>query len=301
MDGMTLRLQQYTRALYIGSGIILLIIAAFLWWQFVYQNPKHVFSAMLANNLQTTSVTRHHKQSGNGQSVDQTVRLQLGSTNAADWLVQVKQSNSHVTTESIGTPETGYVRYLSAATTQKHSNGQNYDFSKLLNMWGKADPKDSKNVLNQLFSQTLIDVGTAPLPPIGNLQPEDRQDVLEFMHDQSVFKTDYKKVKTGTVDGLPVYIYPVTVKLEPYLRMMQGFARDCGMHQLDSVDPAQFRTAPAIKMTFKVDSWSHQLREVDYPSAKFTQTYTDYGLTLPIQVPEHSISVTELQSKLQKL
>lgn len=303
MDGMpTFRtLPKRVVALYIGSAILIIVIAVFLWWQFVYQSPRHVFDAMLANNLQTTSVTKQQKQGSGAQSVTQTVRLQLGSTNAADWLVEIKQANSNVTTESIGTPKAGYVRYLSASTQQKRSNGQAYDFSKVLNVWGKADNKDSTNVLNQLFGQTMLDIGTAPLPPIGNLSPEARQNVLQFMHDQSVFTADYAHVKTGTVDGRPVYIYPVIIKLEPYLRMMQAFARDSGLHQLDSIDPTQYRTAPAVKMSFKVDRWSHQLRQVQYDAVKFSQTYTDYGLQLPIQLPNHTIPVTKLQSQLQKL
>ncbi|HET8709652.1 MAG TPA: hypothetical protein VFL85_05250 [Candidatus Saccharimonadales bacterium] len=290
-----------TAALYIGSAILIAAIAVFLWWQFVYQNPRHVFDDMLANNLQTTSVTKQQKQGNGSQSVTQTVRLQLGSTNATDWLVTINQANSRVTTESIGTPNAGYVRYLSASTKQKRANGKAYDFSKLLNVWGKADTKDSKNVLNQLFSQTMLDIGTAPLPPLGNLQPDDRQNILDFMQEQSVFNADYNKVTTGTVDGRPVYIYPVTVKLEPYLRMMQAFARDNGMRQLDAIEPSQYRTAPAVKMTFKVDRWSHQLRQVQYDTAKFSQTYTDYGLKLPIQIPRQTIPVTDLQNRLQKL
>lgn len=301
MEHMLNKLPKRIVALYAGSLVLLIIIAVFLWWQFVYQNPQRVFDDMLANNLETTSVTKQQKQGSGAQSVVQTVRMQLGGTNAADWLVKIKQANSNVTTESIGTPQVGYVRYLAASTKQKHTNGKGYDFSKLLNIWGKADPKDSKNVLNQLFGQTLLDISTAPLPPIGNLQPDDRQNVLQFTHDQSVFNADFDKVTTGTVDSRPVYVYPVSVKLEPYLRMMQAFARDSGLHQLDSLDPSQYRSAQPVKLTIKVDRWSHQLRQVQYDTAKFTQSYTDYGLELPIQIPEHTIPVSELQTKLQKL
>ena len=255
---------------------------------------------MLNNNLQTTSVTKHITGSANGQSINQYVRLQLGSTNAAQWLVTLKQTNSDVITESIGTPTEGYVRYVKASTSQKHADGSAYNFSPVINVWAKADA-GTASTLKQLFGQTLLDMSTVPTPPIGNVSPAQRENIVQFMRDQTAFTPDYKTMQRKEVDGRKVYVYKVSVKLAPYLRMMQAFARDVGLRDLDSIDPSQYQSSPPVNLVFEVDAAGHQLRAVSYVDQGFTQTYSGYGITTPIQVPTKTISVTELQTRLKKL
>ncbi len=255
---------------------------------------------MLANNLQTTGVTKYQQTSGGGQQASQYVRLQLGSTNASQWLVRLKQAGADVTTESIGAPTDGYVRYSHITTSQKHADGKPYDFSSITGVWGKTDTSGGSS-LTQLFSQSLLDVGTAPVPPIGNLQPDHRQDVLKFIHDQSIFTPDYSSVKREQLNGRPVYVYTTKVALVPYVRMMQAFARDLGLHSLDNVDASAFQSSQPVTLVLKVDVWSHQLREVSYPEANFTESYSDYGLVDPIQIPTHTIPVNDLQTRLRNL
>lgn len=253
---------------------------------------------MLANNLHTRSVTREAKASGNGEKVEQDVRLQMGSTNAGEWLVAVKQANSSITTDSIGTPTAGYVRYTHVATTQKRSNGQPYDFSKIINTWGESKPSDNSS-LSQLFSQTLLDISTAPLPPIANLSPGAQQNILAYMRDQKIFTPSYESVKHETVDGRRVYTYTVAVQLGAYVRMMQAFAHDLDLTSLDTIDASDYSTTKPVSLTMSVDPASHQLVRVAYPSTGFSQTYTDWGLATPIQLPSHTIPVSDLQQRLQ--
>jgi hypothetical protein len=283
-----------------GVSIVLLVVAGLVWWNFVYQSPSRVFEGMLQNNLQTSSVTKHQISTTNGQSAEQYLRLQLGGTNASQWLVTLKQAGSNVTTESIGTPSAGYIRYVHLATSQTQTNGKPYNFSSILGVWGKTDVK-SGGPQAQLFSQSLLDVGTAPIPPIGNLSPDNQQNVLQFMHDQAIFTPDYSTMQRTTLDGRRVYVYSVSVKLAPYLRMMQAFAHDNGLKDLDNINPSDYQTVPPVTLVFMVDTLSHQLRKVSYEAAKFTESYSDYGLTSSIVIPTKTIPVTELQTRLQKL
>jgi hypothetical protein len=255
---------------------------------------------MLANNLRTTSVTKYQESNTTGQKASQYVRFTLGSNNASNWLVQLKQANSEVTTESIGTPTTGYVRYTHVATQQKKSDNKAYNFDNVVNVWGKADAANADQ-LKLLFSQSLLDVGTAPVPPIGNLTTEHRDNVLQFIHDQGIFMPDYTSVRREVLDGRPVYVYQTQVKLVPYVRMMQAFARDLGLHTLDDINPSQFQSAAPVNLVLKIDTRSHQLREVSYPALNFTEKYSAYGLTTPIEIPTKTIPVSELQNRLKNL
>jgi hypothetical protein len=295
-----LRAYKYSTAIITAAAVLLVVISGLVWWYFVHLSPSRVFWGAMENNLRVPSVTKHVTASQGGQNLDQYIRLQLGSTNAADWLVTLKQQNSTVVTESVGTPTTGYVRYIKAATSQKHQDGSAYNFNNVLNVWAKAD-NASTDSLSQLFSQTILDISKVPAPPIGNLPPEYQQNLLDFMHDQSVFAPDYTHMKRETLDGRSVYVYDVKVSLMPYARMMQAFAHDTGLKDLDNLDPTQFRSAEPVKLRFVIDAAGHQLREITSEDQAFKQTYDSYGLTNPIEIPRSTISVTELQKRLQSL
>jgi hypothetical protein len=294
------RLQPFILVFWVVGGI-LLIVAAVVWWNGIYQNPRNVFEGMLASNLATSSVTKHVRGSNNGQTLDQYIRLDLGSTNAARWLVDVQQSgNTEVTTDSIATPGKGYVRYTHITTNQKKSSGGSYDFSKILNVWGQSADNDGSS-LSQLFSQTVLDVSTAPLPPIGNLTPDARQNLLKTIREQHIFTPDYKTVKKEQHNGRQAYTYSVSVKLESYVRMMQQFAKDLNLHNLDTVDPATFKDSKPITLALTVDSRSRQLVSATYAAANYTESYSSYGLKNPIVPPVHAIPVSQLQTKLNQL
>ena len=277
-------------------AVALVLAGVFAWWQFIWQSPARVFDDMLAGNLQTTSVTKTISVGNGTQSVDQTVRLQMGGTNAADWLVFAKQNGTSVGTESIGTPTAGYLRYIQINTGTKHG----LDFSGVTNVWGKSDGKTDAS-LGDLYSQTLLDITSAPTLPIGNLSAGARENLLAFNRDEKVFTPDFGKVKQETVGQRPVYTYSVAVRLQSYVRLMQLFAHDVGLKSLDTVDPNQYAGLSPVTITVSVDRLSHQLVKISYGNSGFLQTYGDWGLLTPITVPSHTITTTELQQRLQSL
>jgi len=290
---------RYPRSSVTIATAILLLLVGVLWWNLLWMNPQHIFSDMLANNLTTTSVTKHMSAAGNGQTINQYVRLEMGSTNAADWLVTATQSNSAVTSESIGTPSTGYIRYVKIATV---SNAQSKvaNFSSALNVWGKADGKTDTS-LSQLFNETLLDINNAPLPPIGNVPAVIGHGLVSYMLNQGVLSVNYNNAKSEVVNGHNVYTYAVSVHLGPYVRLMQSFAQSLGINSLESVDPSQYTSLPPVSLTMSVDKMSHQLVRVDYPAANFVQSYSDWGLLTPISLPSKTITTTELQARIQSI
>lgn len=291
---------RYPRISAVTAAIILIAGGGFLWWQFVWQNPQRAFTDMLANNLAAYSVTRVASAQKGSQGIDQYIRQEMGSTNATDWLVTVRQGGSSVTTESIGTPTTGYIRYTNITTGQRRSSNTPYNFKNILSVWAKSDGR-SDTSLNQLFSQTVIDISSAPIPPIGNLPVAERADVLNYIRDEKIFTPSYKDVKRETINGRSVYTYQVAVQLGAYVRMMQAFAHDLGITSLDTIDPSQYSTVPPVTIAISVDRVSHQLSQVTYQESGFTQSYRDWGLVTPIQIPHASVTTTQLQQRIQAL
>jgi hypothetical protein len=288
---------KYPRRSLVVAVLVLAALGGVLWWNTVWQNPERVFEDMLANNLSASSVTKYVKAGNKDSDVSQYVRLQMGGTNAAQWLVSARQTGASVTTENVGTPHVGYIRYIHIATSHKNKNGAAYNFHNLLNVWGKGDERDSS--LSHLFDQSILDLSSAPLLPIGNLQPEQRQRILSYISTQKVFIPSYKDMKRETIDGRRVYTYQVSVHLGPYVRVMQAFAHDVGVTSLDAIDPNQYAQAPPLTLSVSVDRGSHQLTKISYASTGFSQTYSDWGLRTPIVVPRTTIPASELQRRIQ--
>lgn len=299
MDWLVEKMFLYPRRAAVVGLVVLVLVGSFVWWQFIWQDPHRVFDDMIAGNLQTTSVTRTVTAGNSSQSVDQTVRLEMGSTNATDWLVTATQSGASVTTESIGTPTAGYIRYIDIAGNKQNASKQ-LDFSKVLHIWAQADGKTDAN-LRTLFAQSLFDIASAPTPPIGNLPESQRENILAFIRGEQVFTPDYSSVKSETIGGRDVYTYNVSVPLAAYARMMQAYAHDLGMNNLDTLDPEQYVNLQPIKVTMSVDRASHQLVKLAYGNSGYVQTYGDWGQITPIALPTQTITTTELQTRLQSL
>ena len=300
MDWLIEKMFLYPRRATAVVLVVLVLVGSSAWWLFIWQDPHRVFDDMIAGNLETLSVTRTITAGNATQSIDQTVRLQMGSTNAADWLVLAKQNGATVRTESIGTQASGYIRYVNIAPAKQPANSKQTDFSSVLNIWAHADGKTDAN-LKTLFAQSLFDITSAPTPPIGNLPDDQRENILSFIRDQKVFTPDFNTVKSETVGGRSVYTYDVSVQLAAYARMMQAFAHDLGMNTLDTLDPEQYVNLQPIKVTMSVDRASHQLVKLVYGNSGYVQTYGDWGQATPIVLPKDTITTTELQSRLQSL
>ncbi|MGH7142048.1 MAG: hypothetical protein ACREF5_01065 [Candidatus Saccharimonadales bacterium] len=291
---------RHSRRSLIIAVVLTVVIGSLLWWEYIWQSPQSAFNGMLANNLTAASVTKYINASSSTQSVNQYARLEMGNTNAADWLVTATQSGSSVTTESIGTPTTGYIRYTNILTNLKPESVKKLDFNKVLNVWAKSDNK-TDTALKQLFSQTLLDISSAPIPPIGDFPPAQQQNLVSYMQNQNIFAPSYKNVKSQVVNGENVFTYTVAVHLGPYIRLMQAYAHDLGMTSLDSLDPSQYSTVPPVSVLMSVNKTSHHLVSITYPSTGFIQSYSNWGLLTSISLPHKTISTTELQSRLQSL
>ena len=300
MDWLLEKVFLYPRRSAVLFAVVLVAGIMLGWWFIVWQNPRRVFEDMLASNLATTSVTEEAHAANNGQSVEQYARLQMGGGNAAHWLVSAKQSGVSVTTESIATPTVGYIRYTNIVVGQQAATAGTKSLANVLNVWAKADGV-TDTALNQLFSQTLLNINNAPLPPIGNLPYAQQQNILAYMRDQKIFVPDYRKVVAQTMNGRPVYTYQVSVPLGAYIRMMQAFAHDLGLKTLDTLDPNQYSTVQPLTVTMSVDRLSHQLVRVGYGGTGYVQNYVDWGLMTPITLPHASVTTTTLQNRINTL
>lgn len=288
-------------------GIVILLISGWLWWARVYMNPERAFWGMVENSLSTRGVTMELSQSDGESSIHQLVQMELGTTDRAHSLTTLKQGNTEVKTEIIGTRDTDYTRYRSIETDQKNAQGKPLDVKKVVNVWAKSDGTQQSATQassNQLLVQSLLGVG---LPigsvaiPMGDLTPAQREDTLREIRDKNIYGINFDKVKKERKDGRMQYTYEATIQTILYVRMMKQFAQDLGFKELDQVDPNEYQSSQKLTVKLTIDALSRQLVAAENSASGYAQTFKGYGLPLTIELPKKPITAVELQQRLSQL
>lgn len=283
----------------ITTASIILVIAMAAWFRFVYTRPAATFRRMLTTMLSTTSVSKKVDQIQDGQQVRQDVQFTAqpnARVHSLSVLMQGPESGTVITTENVGTLTADYVRYADIKTSQKTADGKAFNFSSVLGIWGKADAKDLESGGAQLFNQTVLGV-----VPVGNLTAVQRQKLMKQIVKDQVYTVDYGSIVRKKVSGRPQYAYDVTVQPTAYVSMLKTFARDIGIKELESIDPAQYKDTPPLKFNFIVDVLSGQLQAIDYKGSQRIETFSAYGARLRITPPIAQTTVQDIQARLQKL
>jgi hypothetical protein len=290
------------------AGILLLLLSGYIWWSRVYLAPERVFWNMLGNSMSTEGVTIETSQSNDQASIKQLVQVQLGPTSRAHSLTTLKQGKTEVKTEIIGTKDADYTRYRSIKTDQKNAQGKPLNVSKIVGIWSKSDNTQQSATQasnHQLFSQAVLGVGlpvgSVPIP-IADLSVSQRDSLMHMMRSENVYKPSFKggDVKKERKNGHLQYTYTIKIQTILYVRLMKEFAKDLGLHELDSVDPNSYQTAQPLNVKLTVDAYSRQLVAVNTGQG-YQQTYEGYGLPLSVTLPKHPISAEELQQRLTQL
>lgn len=288
-------------------GILILLASAWLWWAKIHMGPERVFWGMLEKSLSTRGVTVEILQDSAQNKVKQLIQMELGVTDRAHSISMLTQGNTQVKTEIIGTREADYTRYLSIKTDQKNAAGEPLDIAKVVNVWSKSDGRAQSETQasgHQLFAQAVLGIGlpigTLPVP-IGEIAPQQRENMLKQIRNQAVYDISFKDVKKERKDGRLLYTYDAKIQTILYVRLMKDFAKNIGLHELDQVDPNSYQSAQPLQVKLTVDAGSRQLVGVDNGQKGLVQTYRGYGLPVRSSLPKNPISSAELQQRLTEL
>lgn len=280
-------------------GIVLLVISFWAWWRYVFTSSRRVFDGMLSNSLRTGSFSKHIEQGDENQKLDQIIYLQSGVQNIAHAntvLSRGGQSAASVTTESVGTMQEDFVRYTAIKTGEKSTNGQPLDFSDILNVWGRAASSPGQLPAGQLYSDTTLGV-----IPVAGLNPAQREELIDLIHDKQVYKVNYNSASKTWQNGRLVYTYKVEVNTEAYVQLLQKFGKMIGLKQLDDLDSNAYKEAPPIPVEISVDVLSRQLNKIVYTSSDRHEIFSGFGGFKSVEIPSKTISVDELEDRLSKI
>lgn len=280
-----------------GAVVVVVLLAGWLWWAKVWQNPNRVFWDMLSNNLATSGVTRTISQKSQGLSVEQDTQISFGAQPTAHALTTFTQNGGNIVTEEISNNTSDFVRYK-RIVTPKTVAGKPLDVSGIVGKWAKLDANSSlgSTVTSGLFDQSLIGV-----LPMANLSAANRAKLLDEMHTDGVFSFDAKKVKTVSLNGRKTYQYTVNIKASAYVALMQNFEKLVGSKQYASLDPNSYAAGTTVPVTLSVDVRSHQLSQLYQPSAGRTEQYKAFGVVDATPLPHATLTTTELTKRLSAL
>ena len=219
------------------GGILLLVISAFVWWTQVYENPYNVYWGMLDSSLQVSSVTKHITQNSQGANLDQYITLEFGANNLAHGKTILKNATSTVTTESIGTLGSNYVRYTDIRSSQKDPQGKSLQFGAVLGKWAKSPVANTaaQTASTPFLVQAMIGLSGGNLVPMGNLSAAERQNLVRQLHQNAIFNTAFGNVKKQKANGKTVYVYAVAIEPVAYVAFEKNFAADTGVKSLQNI------------------------------------------------------------------
>ncbi len=294
-------IQRIASARFVTSFAALLLVVAFGLWQYHNAtNQDRIFWGMIDNSLQTTSFSKTSTLKSGGQSAQQIIDVFTSPKQAVYSQTHYAQSGADeadATTENIGTPYRDYVRYTEINTGQRNAQGQPYDFSNIVNVWGASETQDAKETTGQLFNQSVLGV-----LPTGNLTAQQRKQVIKLMKDNKAYSYKMSKPNRQFPLARPNYTFTVSVNPPAYITALKQFAKSIGLNQLESIDPKEYEGSAEMVFQVTVDGWSHQIMEVNQTANNKKESITAHNVRKqPPTPPSKTIDIQELQTRLQSV
>lgn len=285
---------------FIVSLAVVIAVAVFATWQYHnVTNTDKIFWGAVNNSLETSTFTKHSVTKSGGQSADQVVEVYLSPKQgiySRTHYVQTGVDEAEATTENIGTPYADYVRYTNIRTSQKSTTGKEFDFSKIVNVWGGSAP-DKTQTNGQQFGQSLL-----AAIPTASLNAAQRKQLIAMLKEKKVYNYTVKKTAQEGSLSRPSYTYTVTLTPSAYVEVLKQFGDMVGITQLKDLNPADYKNANKSQFSITVDAWSHQITNMIEPGSSKNESITGQNArkTLP-DAPTNAISIDELQSRLQSV
>jgi len=280
---------------------LILAVTAFGGWQYNNMTSKdRIFWGMVDNSLQTTSFSKKSLVKSGGQSAEQITDVFASPKQQVYSQTHFEQTGADeasAVTENIGTATQDYVRYISITTNQRNTEGKEYDFSNILNVWGSSVVQDETQSTGQLFSQSVLGV-----IPTGNLSASQRHHLVKLLKDSKAYTFTANKPSREFPFGRPNYTYNVVIDPVGYITALKEFGRDIGLTQLESINPNDYKSSAKMQFQVSVDGWSHQATKIVQSSGGKSETISAHNVRKPLQqLPKDTIDIDELQTRLQSV
>lgn len=285
----------------LAVGLVLSVVSGTLAYNRLYMTSERRFWLAVENSLSTSSVLREVQQGGTGNlQIDQT-RFTFGQQAITNKISSVSDKSatteSNVTTETLQTPTSQYIRYLNVYTNEKKQDGGSYDFSSIKGIWAKESEATSEVAVAD--SKLAYVQPHITLALFGNLSPAARRATIKELKDSGAYVIDYKSVTNEEVNGETYVVYGVKVITKKYVGVLQNHLVSMGYGAFPPLDPNNYPENARVNAQFFVNKKSGVLSGLVFNGV--TEKYSNYGFNKQIALPTKTISIDDLQTQLQAL
>jgi hypothetical protein len=277
-------------------SILLLGGAGYVWYKNILTDSDRVFYGMLGKSLQTDSVSRTVTQTSSLRNVKQTYNLTYRPTPIAESQTTIEQVGENretntVTTRSIGTKDLDFVQYTDIQITNVTGKPETKE---ILGQWAKRDKNAETGEAPQLLSEALF-----MFIPFGNLSDENKDQLTSKMRENKSYS--FKEGKLEMSGLRPVMSYDVAIKPKALVEVLSAYVQETGIGDASQLDPASYAQAEDVHVKITVDVLTRHLKEITFIGDTRAETYASYGVKRNIQLPKDTITISELQTRLQTL
>lgn len=281
-------------ALAVVAGVTLFSASGYYWYQKILTNPKRVINGMLDKSLNTTGVQRQVSQKSQQGSVLQSAYLSFSPETFAQTQTQLEETSfvgrTKVTTETIGQQKADYIRYKAIDVSGGKSDG----IKDVLNVWGKREQN-----IQTGQSVSFLNDGLLLAVPFGNLNAEQRAEVKNEINKTKLY--DFSKSKTEYINGRPVITYTIDLDPQALVQVLAKYVQVTNVGNSAELNPANYEGVEKIQISMQVDVLSRHLKSVEFGNSGRKETYSGYGTFGKVAIPDKTIDINELQTRLQKL
>jgi len=284
--------------IFVIFGIIFSLSGSYLWYSRLYLNDERKFWMAIENSMSTPSVTRTLTSGGTGNQVVQKNQIHFSPNMVTNSLVTFNQRNATedtlVTTEGISFPDALYSRYTEFSTTSSKPDGTKPTLDPVLGEWEANIPEEE--LLEQSKFNYVSELVT--LVVFGNFDAEFRNDVIKSLQDSGAYDINFAGVSDDVIDGSDVRLFPVSVRLKPYVEQLQRAFVHAGYGEFPPLDPANYTEDSRVPVTIAVDKQSGAIAGVSFGGRQ--ESYSGYGIRKTIEKPETKYESGELERIVQE-
>lgn len=257
--------------------------------------PERRFYAAIENGMAVPSVVRTLTQGGSGNQVVQSYRFHFAPQrlieNEVSYINRTATTDTAVTTEGVVYPDEQFLRY-----TDFYSQSQGeeeVDIDELLGEWAvEASDDDGQSELNYLSEQVTLAV-------FGNFNADFRKDLLQGLKDEGVYGQNLNEAREAEVNGEDVLQYSVGVRLKAYAQILNESFERAGYGRFPPLSPDNYREDARVNAVFQVRKRDNAIVGISFGGRE--EIYSDYGVVKNIERPEASLSIEELQQRVQTI
>ena len=276
-------------------AVVILLATFWVWYTRLYLTNERRFWNAIETSMSVPSVVRTLEQGGSGNQVIQQYRFHYAPQQVIENKVQFTQKSAtvdtSVVTEGIIFPDDQYLRYVSFENNSPSGESVS-DIDELLGQWARQEAPDPEEArLNYLSEYVTLVV-------FGNFPANIRNEIMQELQEGNVYSVDYENAIEDTVNGNEVLRYATVVNLRAFAETLNGAFIKAGYGEFPPLNPENYREGSTLNSSIVVKKRDNTIVGVNFGNRQ--ETYSNYGVIKNIEEPDASLTIEELQSRVQQ-